>query len=92
MKRVYKDENKSAHWSAAKNKEPFFSRRLGFVISIFWKYAQADFCDPLEGTRDLCLLGKLFCWQPICPTSHGPPAGRPDPTRPWYVRVLGSTS
>ena len=24
-------------------------------------------------------------------TPHGRPAGRPDPTRPWYVRVLDST-
>ena len=27
-----------------------------------------------------------------CPTPLGRPAGRSDPTRPWYVRVLGSTS
>ena len=26
-----------------------------------------------------------------CLTSPGRSAGRPDPTRPWYVRVLGST-
>ena len=27
-----------------------------------------------------------------CPTPPGRPAERPDPTRPWYVRVLDSTS
>ena len=26
-----------------------------------------------------------------CPTPPGRSAGRPDPTRPWYVRVLDST-
>ena len=27
-----------------------------------------------------------------CPTLPGRSAGRPDPTRPWYVRVLDSTN
>ena len=27
-----------------------------------------------------------------CPTPPGRSAGRPDPTRPWYVRVLDSTN
>ena len=48
--------------------------------------------DALEGTRDPCLLGEQFCWHPVLPDPARPSAGRPDPNRPWYVRVLDSTS
>ena len=47
--------------------------------------------DALGGTRDACLLGKLFCRRPILPGPAPPSlcARRLDP--PWYVRVLDST-
>ena len=41
--------------------------------------------------------GTLFSWAncsvgvPSCPAPPRRPAVRPDPTRPWYVRVLDST-
>ena len=50
--------------------------------------------DALEGTRDRCLLGEPIRRRPVLPGSAPPrcPAmRRPDPTRPWYVRVLEST-
>ena len=47
--------------------------------------------DALEGTKDSCLPGDQFCWHPVLPDPAPPSAGRPDPTRPWYVPVLGST-
>ena len=47
--------------------------------------------DTLESTRDLCFTGDQFCWHPVLPDPAPPFAGRPDPTRPWYVRVLDST-
>ena len=51
--------------------------------------------DALEGAKDSCLLGEPTRRHPVLPGSAPPrcPAvGRPDPTRPWYVRVLDSTS
>ena len=47
--------------------------------------------DALGGARDACLLGKLFCRRPVLPRPALPSNVRPDPTRPWYVRVLNST-
>ena len=47
--------------------------------------------DALEGTRVPCPLGDQFCWHPVLPDPAPPSAGRPDPNRPWYVRVLDST-
>ena len=51
--------------------------------------------NALEGTRDGCLLGEPFRRRPDLPGPARPrrPAVRsPDPTRPWYVRVLDSTN
>ena len=45
----------------------------------------------LEGARDPCLLGDQFCWHPVLPDPAPPSAGRPDPHRLWYVRVLDSS-
>ena len=49
----------------------------------------------LEGTRDGCLLGEPTRRRPVLPgptPPRRPAACRPAPTRPWYVRVLDSTS
>ena len=48
--------------------------------------------DALEGTRDACILGELFCRRPVLPDPASPSAVRPDSTRPWFVRVLDSTA
>ena len=48
----------------------------------------------VEGTRDGCILGKPIRRRPVLPVLVPPrrPAVRcPDPTRPWYGRVLDST-
>ena len=52
------------------------------------------FFDALEGMRDACLLGELFCRRPVLagPAPPSLPAVRPDRTSPCCVRVLGSTS
>ena len=58
--------------------------------------------DVLEVTRVLCVLGEPFCWHPALPDPVPPPclpaalstccsAVRPEPIRPCYVRVSGST-
>ena len=47
---------------------------------------------PLGGTRDLCFLAEQVYWHSILPDLPGRSAWRPDPTRPWFVRVLNSTS
>ena len=47
--------------------------------------------DALGGTRDGCLLGEPIRRRPVLPGPARPAMRRPDPTRPWYVRVLDST-
>ena len=57
------------------------ARRSGDLSSMPWK-----------------VRGTLVSWAnssvgiQSCPTPPRRPAARPDPTRPWYVRVLDSTS
>ena len=49
--------------------------------------------DALEGTRDGCFLGEPIRRRPVLPGPAPPrcPAmRRPDPTGPWYLRVLDS--
>ena len=42
--------------------------------------------NTLEGTKEACLLGGLFCRRQVL-TVPAPPRGRAlDPSRPWYVR------
>ena len=50
--------------------------------------------DALEGTGDACPLGEPVRRRPVLPDPalpRRPAVRRPDPTLPWYVRVLGST-
>ena len=105
MKRVYKDAEASAHWSAAKHEERSWSRgetadqtrvKSGFCSSIgscFGKKFKTCVLDALAGRRDSCLLGEPIRRRPVLLGSTPPrcPAVRPDPTRPWYVRALDST-
>ena len=111
IKIVYKDKRAPVHWSAAKNKERFSSRRhsgyqllvnrslcfsmglhrISFVF-VFGEMFRRHVVDVLEGTRDTCLLGELFSRRPVLPDPAPPSALRPDPTLPWYIRVLDSTS
>ena len=55
-------------------------RRSGDVSSMPWR---------VRGT--LVLWANSSVGTQSCPTPRGRPAGRPDSTRPWYVRVLDST-
>ena len=50
--------------------------------------------DALEGTRGACLLGEPIHQRPVLPDPAPPRCSavrRPDPIRPWYVRILDST-
>ena len=66
-----------------------FGLNMIFLVRAYRETFRRRFLDALEGTKDHCFLGKQFRWHPILPNSTRPP--HPDPTRPWYVRVLDST-
>ena len=51
--------------------------------------------DALGGKRVNCVLGKQTRRRPVLPSPappRRPTLRRPEPIRPWYVRVLDSTS
>ena len=55
-------------------------RRSGELSAMPWR---------VRGT--LVSWANCFVGVPSCPAPPRRPAARPDPTRPWYVRVLDST-
>ena len=53
-----------------------------------------DVLEVLEGKGDGCLLSERTRWRLFLPSSappRRPAVHRPARTRPWYVRLLGST-
>ena len=76
----------------------FFSstglHRISFVRAFEESFRRAVFGTQL-GTRDRCPLGEPNRRHPFRPGPAWPrrrAVHRPAPTRPWYVRVLDSTS
>ena len=65
---------------------------IGFRLFVLLERCSADVSSMPWRVR-----GTLVSWAnnsvgtQSCPTPPGRPAGRPDPTRPWYVQVLDST-
>ena len=57
--------------------------------SCFWGNVEASFLRCLGGTGVSWANSSVGTQS--CPIPPGRSAGRPDPTRPWYVRVLDST-
>ena len=58
-------------------------RRSGDVSSMPWR---------IRGTFSFVSWANSSVGVPSCPVPPRRPAVRPDPTRPWYVRVFDSTS
>ena len=96
----------TVHWSAARNEERLLSRwvYMGFRLFVLGRSRSGQLSSMLGGTGDGCVLGGPICRRPTLPGPAPPrPAAvrrpavrrpavrRPDPTRSWYVRVLGST-
>ena len=71
----------------------FWVRQVGFRLFVLLENRSSDVSSLPWWVR-----GSLVSWAnnsvgtQSCPTPPGRPAGRPDPTRPWYVRVLDSTN
>ena len=77
----------------------------GFCSSVGFKYeldcsffrrdVEDSVLDPLGGKREGCLLAGSTQRRPVLPSPappHRPAVRRADPTGPWCVRVLDSTS
>ena len=79
------------HWSTPDFVSTFGLNRISPVRASGETFLQY-FLDALGGARDARLLGELFCRRPVLTDPIPSPrrALRPDPTRPWYVRVLDS--
>ena len=45
--------------------------------------------DALEGTGDICILGKQFCWYPVLPDPAPPPCRAPRLDRPVVCPGFG---
>ena len=76
-----------------------FCSSVGFEYeldcSCFRRVVQDIFLDSLEGKREGCLRAGSTQRRPVLPSPappRRPAVRRPDPTGPWFVRVLGSTT
>ena len=80
--------------------KPFVNRRFCSGIRFTWDFACSCFQGVTQETFLRCLgeYGTLDPWAicfvsvPYCPAPPRRTTVHPDPTRPWYVRVLDSTS
>ena len=54
---------------------------IGYFFFVLLGTLKRRFCDPLEGTRDLCFLAEQVYWHLILPDPARPfrRAPRPDP-------------
>ena len=65
------------------------------LVRAFEESFKTVVCDALASARVGCLLGEPIRRRPVLPgpaPPRRPAVRRPDPTRPWYVRVVDSTT
>ena len=68
---------------------------IGFPLFVLLGNRSKQLSTMLGGAKDGCLLGEPICRRPGLPgpaPPRRPAVRRPDPTCPWYVRVLDSTN
>ena len=71
----------------------FWNRQVGLhrvlLVRAFGETFSRRVFDALEGTRDACLLGVLFCWRLVLPGAAPPPRRAPRPDSPVVCPGFG---
>ena len=74
----------------------FWTRQVGLhrisLIRASGETTSRRVCDASEDTKEACHLCEQFYWHPVLPDPAPSRRRVPDPTRPWFVRVLDTTS